>query len=243
MSLISSLSSKLLDKFDLADPEQFFALKNLLGITVSGLPGDASLPTDPGELRSFRIAQECLFQLRKGGPRPRLTPDGIIWKGRPAFMTDGLLQSLQEEMEVERPAAIIQRWGQLVSAGGPIAQGLAQSPETRRFVEELVGPVAKVGIASCLFYDSPGASIKPHVDTDVFSVNANFMIRHGGSGATTSQLWTYPVGGQPHPIPLEPGEMVLMYADCVVHARTPLSAGETVRTITVGFQPCQEVHQ
>jgi hypothetical protein len=237
----SSLSAKLLDKFDLTDPDQFFALKNLLGITVSGLPGDATLPTDPGELRSFRIAQECLFALREG--RPRLAPDGIIWKGRPDFVTDELLRALQIEMEAERPAAIIQRWGQFVSAGGPIAQELARSPVMRRFVEDLIGPVAKVGIASCLFYDSAGAYIRPHVDTDVFSVNANLMIRHIASDTKSSQLWTYPVGGEPKPVTLEPGELVLMYADCVVHARTPLSEGEAVRTITVGFQPTREVHQ
>lgn len=241
MSPISSLSAKLLDKFDLSDPDQFFALKNLLGITVSGLPGDATLPTEPAELRSFRVAQECLYALRRG--RPRLAPDGIIWKGRPHFVDDELLRALQHEMEQERPAAIIQRWGQFVSAGGPIAQGLAQSAEMRRFVEDLVGRVAKVGIASCLFYDSAGAYIRPHVDTDVFSVNANLMIDHVASGRRCSQLWTYPVGGEPKPVPLEPGELVLMYADCVVHARSPLAEGEAVRTITVGFQPTSEVHQ
>jgi hypothetical protein len=79
--------------------------------------------------------------------------------------------------------------------------------------------------------------MKAHVDTGIFSINANIMLEHEAGRERRSYLFIYPSSGQPERILLAPGEMVLSYAGSVVHGRAPLGAGERVRNLTIGFQP------
>src|SRR5690606_22409092 len=95
-----TLGRKLLAEMALDDTAAFFQLKELLGIAAGGIPNNGTLPTEPGLLGGFRLAQAALYELRQG--RKNLREDGILYKGRPAFMTDDLLQAMQREMEEQQ---------------------------------------------------------------------------------------------------------------------------------------------
>lgn len=239
MALLEKLIS-LIDANDSGD--SFFALKNMLSIAASALPRDGGLPEAASERAAFKRVQECLYELRKP-TRPALRPDGIIWRGRPSFLTDEVLQSLLDEVEKFRPVAEPQKWGQHISPGGHAVARFANSPELLQLVEANCGTVEDKSYPSCLYYDSPGAHIKPHVDTDNFCVNVNLMLRHDAKEAPTSALIIYPFDDEPKRIELVAGEMIIMYADCVVHTRTPVGEGEIVRNITFGYKPAAEIHQ
>lgn len=235
------LLDKLIDLTE-GDEELFFALKNLLGIAASGLPNDGSLPTEMSELQAFQGVQRCLYDLRKP-TRPKLRPDGILWRGRPDFLSDQMLAELIAEVEEWRPRAEIQKWGQYISPGGEHVAAFASSPALLEMMRELVGEVKERSFPSCLYYDEGGAHIKPHVDTDNFCVNVNLMLRHCFKDQRSSTLVIYPYNSEPLHVELEVGEMLILYADCVVHTRTPISEGEIIRNITFGYQPLNEIHQ
>lgn len=239
---MDNLADKLLDLIEPGDADDFFALKNLLSIAASALPVNGTLPSDDKQLTAFRLVQDCLYRLRRP-LRPRLTLDGVLWHGRPAFVTDAVLRSLTDDARLARRVAQRQKWGQFISPGGPVVAAFTKCDELRTFIENLVGDVDEFGVASCLYYDEIDAHIRPHVDTDNFCVNANLMLEHESFGRRTSNLIVYPVGGQPKQIALKPGEMVVMYADCIVHTRTPVSDGERVMNITFGYKPKSEVHE
>ena len=236
------LLDKLIGLIDEEDEQSFFALKNLLSIAASALPTDGSLPRNPKECAAFRHVQRCLYELRKSS-RPRLSSDGILWRGRPDFVTDGMLGALVDEVEQWRPRAEIQKWGQYISPGGERVKSFANSVHLRTLVTDLCGEMEDQNYPSCLYYDSEGAHIKPHVDTDNFCVNVNLMLRHSSSGKRDSALVIYPYDDDPKTIVLEPGEILIMYADCVVHTRTPVARDEVIRNITFGYRPRNEIHQ
>jgi hypothetical protein len=236
-----TLAVRIVNALGIGTAADFFAAKELFELTVGSAPIDGTLPADPGELAGFRLAQAALFQLR--AHRKNLTRNGILWRGRPDFLTDKRLDEIRAEVSARRPQAVHDRWGQYLAEGGDLVKRLLESRELRAFVESHVGRLAPVGRASCIFYDQEGAYIRPHVDTDGFSVNANLILDHVCSGQQRSQLIVYPLAGESEPVRLQPGELVLFYADCIVHARTPLSLGERVCAISFGFQPDGEFHQ
>jgi len=238
--MASNLSDKLLNSFNLKDETSFFKLKELLDIAARALSNDGVLPSDPNKLAGFSLAQECLIGLRKG--RKNLTRDGILYKGRPSFITDDLLQALQYEMEELRSTAKLDRWDQYISQPGPLIRGISESKELLNLVQELVGPVHKEVDTTCMYYDKAGAQIPPHVDVDNFSVNANLLITHKVGGEQKSDFILYPVGSDPHRLIYRPGDLLIFYADCIVHSRTPIAKGEKVHAVSIGFRPMGELH-
>ena len=53
--------------------------------------------------------------------------DGILWKGRPPFLSDVLLGQLAAELNEHRPIAAEQKWGQYICPGGPAVQEFTSS--------------------------------------------------------------------------------------------------------------------
>lgn len=233
------LGRKLVASAGTDDLATFFEFKELLGIAAGGMPNDGTLPSDPATLGGFRLAQACLFELRRG--RKNLREDGILYRGRPDFITDEVLRGLQAEMEAQQPTAMRDRWQQHLAPAGPKVQAIVDHPGLRQLVTELVGPVLPRPDATCLFYDHAGAEIRPHVDVDQFCVNANLMIAQSGE-TCSSDFVLYPVEGDPQRLRFLPGELLIFYADCIVHARTPIAEGEKVRAVSIGFRPENELH-
>lgn len=235
------LAAKLIESLNIETASDHFTAKEFFELPLLAMPADGSLPTDPAQLMGFRVAQEALHQLRKH--RRSLTDDGLLWIGRPHFLDDNWLHEIRVEMEARRPLAFEHQRGQYLGEADNAVTRLLESRELRDLIESFVGPLNSTRQASCLYYDREGACIHPHVDTDLFCVNANLIVEHTGDAQYRSQLILYPLGKQPHPVPLSAGELILFYADCIVHARTPLSASERVRAISLGFQPENEVHK
>jgi hypothetical protein len=238
----SALVERLVDLVRGADPVDFFLMKDQLSMAASALPVDGTLPRTPSDLHAFRVIQRWLFELCRAG-RPGLRKDGIIWRGRPRFMTDDLLQALLAEAADLRPGASRQRWGQFTCSKTKVAQSLSEGADVRSMIRDLAGSIEGVSTAIYLYYDEPGAHVRPHVDGDKFSINMNVMLDHSSRTDATSDLVVYPVDGAPERLRMTPGELVLMYADCIVHTRSPVSAGEIVQNLAMGFQLSNEIRR
>jgi len=227
------LSKKLVSSVRTDDPAEFFLMKQVLDLAAGSLPNDGSLPAGDA-LNGFRLAQSCLFEMRQG--RRNLRADGVLYRGHLAWLTGEQLGALQQELEQQQPRAVRARWGQHIARGGPVARSIAGAPELRALVEDQAGPVLDEVEITSIFYDEPGAEIRPHVDTDKFSVNANLLVSHTADRQRRSELVLYPVGEAPQRLVFEAGELLLFYADTIVHARTPIAEGERVRAISFGFR-------
>jgi len=161
----------------------------------------------------------------------------VIWRARPPFLTPAILQALQEEAERGKATALSTE-RHLLGCGGPVADALAVSPELMGLMESLVPGVVPTGIASYIYYDREGAGIEPHVDTDIFAVNAIIMLKHNYV-SDPSHLVLYPPGKPAERIQLAIGEMIVIDAAGLVHAREDMKANEEVTVVTIGFQPAR----
>jgi|AGTN01.1.fsa_nt_gi hypothetical protein len=159
----------------------------------------------------------------------------IIWRARPPFLTEETLRALQREAE-ESKAHAIPTERHLLGCGGPIADAFALSPHLTSFMEKLVPGLVPTGIASYIFYDRVGAGIEAHVDTEIFAVNAIIMLKHNYV-TDPSHLVLYPPDKPIERVQLAIGEMIVIDAAGLVHAREDMKANEEVTILTIGFQP------
>lgn len=219
---------------------------------------DNRLRADDGDgLRQFRLLADALRQLT---PDAEAIPlNGIAYRGRPAWLNGALLRQLQLEAG-QRRSLPLDRIDHFLGCGGARADVLSVSAPVRAFVEAHVGPVAPTGIASYLYYDQPGLGIRPHVDTEVFSINLMLMLRHscdgderhaahevhevhdahgahdrhGARGAPSATV-VFPARGEPEYYRLRVGEAMIMHGSAVVHTRSLVQPGERVHLLTMGF--------
>ena len=211
--------------------------KLLMGLAASGLSPSFDTRMPQRQADAFATVTECLTAFQPY--RDRMTKNGIAWRGRPDFMTDELLESLQHESAKTRAQAYAYD-NHYVGAGAPIANELAMSTLLKELVREHAGDVLPTGIASYLYYDHEGQGIPPHIDTDIFSLNVLLMLKHVGGGSRRSCLVVFPTPDYSERIDLEPGEIVIMFAGSVTHAREYMKANEQVAILTFGFHPLGE---
>lgn len=231
---LTSLATALLASAETMERAERDSLTLLLSLAAGQLSPDGRLPRDPDQAAALRTVIQSLARLQPHGAHvPR---NGIAYRGRPAFLTDDLLQRLRDEARVVRRRAVPQT-GHLLGRGGPLADRLAASPEMIALVERTTVPVTATNIASYLFYETEGAGLAAHVDTEIFSLNVNLMLEHTSTADRTSFLYIYTMDGDCEQIVFPPGEIILTYADSVVHGRAPLARGEYVNNLTIGFQP------
>lgn len=216
------------------EPAERENLKLLLGMAAGHL---ANLNGGrPQTIAAFNVVSSCLAQLQ---PHSHRVPSGgIVWHGRPSFLSNSFLEELKDESRSLRAKAI-RHDEHFLSPGGPVASRLAVSNPLINLVQEHTGKITPNTIASYLYYDLPGQGICPHIDTDVFSLNALFVLQHSSIRQAESELFVWDSAGNPQLISMNPGDMVLFYADSVVHTRTPVSEGEQVSILTIGFRPVE----
>ena len=203
--------------------------------TARRLCPHGQFPSDPGELQLFRTALRVLGKIQH---HPRMTPNGVLYRGRPDFLTSELLSALEEEARTEVRSRAIWQPGHMLGVGGVLGDKLATGAELRALVERCAGPVEATGVASYLFYEEEGSGITAHVDTDIFSINVNVMLRHEDAGKRSSLLFLFHTDGKTREeIVLEPGDMIITFGDSVLHGRSPLARGELITNLTIGFQP------
>lgn len=162
--------------------------------------------------------------------------NGIVYKGFPSWVTDDLTLSLQNEASCRRHEPL-DRIDHFLGCGGDIADALAVRKEVVEFVEKNVGiNVIPTGISSYLYYDSPGLGIKPHVDTDVFSINLMLMLKHDCSDCCEpSATLVFPEDRDTEYHRLRVGQVMIMYGGSVIHSRSIIEKDENVTLLTIGF--------
>jgi hypothetical protein len=211
--------------------------KLLLGLAAGGLAPDFSKPHQGLNAQAFDTVSETLAGLQPYSAR--IPYNGLAFRGRPDFLTDKLLASLQDEAKKLRPSA--RRFEEhFLGCGAPIANQFAISPQLHKFVTKHAGKVEATGIASFLFYDEEGQGIDPHIDSDIFSLNVLIMLEHNSISAKRSRLVVFPPHSDPERLDLQPGEMIVMYAGSIAHGRERISYGENVTILTFGFTPLSD---
>lgn len=162
--------------------------------------------------------------------------NGIVYRGFPDWLNGDILFNLQKEAETRRLQPL-DRIDHYLGCGGRHADRLSVDETLLQFVEKQTGKKVKAtGIASYLYYDKPGLGIKPHVDTDVFSINMMLMLRHDCKNEESrSATLVFPEGGEMECYRLDIGEVMLMYGGAVIHSRSIIGADENVCLLTIGF--------
>lgn len=201
--------------------------KLLLGIAAGGLAPHGHIPEEGPKAEAFETILQCLA---------RIQPTGVLWHGRPNFMTADLLSSLQAEAAESRKTAI-KHDRYMLGCGGRLADEFSTSAPLKELVNKYAPEMVPTGIASYLFYDQEGLGLNPHIDTEIFTLNAIIMLKQEYVTPPPSHLVLYPVNQLPQRVLLAPGEILLLYAGGTVHAREDVKAGESVHLLTVGFQP------
>ena len=188
--------------------------------------------------KSFNLLASSLRKLARN---PESTPNnGIAYYGKPAWLSTNLLSDLINEGELRRNEPL-EQIDHFLGCGGNIADKLASSDELLNFVTNILGPVKSTGIASYIYYDRVGLGIRPHVDTDVFSINLMLMLKHEPpTNNFPSATVVFPPFQTPESYRLKIGEVMIMYGSSVIHTRTPIHENEVVHLLTIGFNPIRE---
>jgi len=214
------------------DSAELNNLRLLLGMAAGTLVPSEETGQEPRA--SLRTTLACLSAIRNG----KVVPDrgGLLYRGRPDWFSGERLNELIQESHDRRPVARLYE-RQFVAGGGTIADELARSNLLLDLVRAASnGMASPTGIASYLYYDAPGMGIVPHVDTEVFALNALFLLVHEGRSVQSS-LVVYPPTGPPLNLRLSPGEVVVLDANAVVHGRSSVGPEERVHVLTIGFRP------
>jgi hypothetical protein len=207
--------------------------KILLSMAAGGLAGNGKLPSADLRAEAFAVAVNSLASLEPH--HRRIPPNGIVYRGRPDFLSDIILKDLQAESARLRPTAF--RFdSHFVVSGAPLAREIGFSEQLIGSIQECAGPVIPTAKANYLYYDEEGLGIDPHIDNPDFSLNAILMLEHTFV-ANPSALVLYPSGAQVQRVVLKPGEMIVIYADSTTHARERMGRGERLRIAAFGFHP------
>jgi hypothetical protein len=232
--MTDELVAKLLVLGSNLDEAERANFKLVLSLAAGGLTPGFDRPNQGTASDAFDAVSQTLVGLQPY--KNRVGSNGIAYRGRPEFLTDELLRSLQSEAAELRPSA--HRFDEhFLGCGAPIANQLATSKELSEFVRLHAGDVKPNGVASFLFYDEEGQGIEPHIDTDVFALNVLIMLSHRRGSGRSSALVVFPPRGEPERLELQPGELLILFAGSIAHGREPIQAGEAVSILTLGFHP------
>lgn len=232
------LSDRFAELAEAMDLEERGRLKILLAAAVAELLPEGAMPENPARLSALQAAVSTIAKMQPH--RDRVPPNAVVYRGRPEWMTNALLDELRGESAALRPGAV-RFHDHYVVSGAAMASEVARSASLGALIRRHVGPVVPTGKANYLYYDEEGLGIEPHLDTEDFSLNVILMLEHV-EAAPPSALVLYPSGLAPQRICLEPGEMIVFFADSIIHARERMKSGESIRIAAFGFAPEIHVH-
>jgi hypothetical protein len=213
------------------DADDRESLLTVLGVIVSALHPPRA-PDDTASA-SVRAALRVLRDLRHP---PGAANNGVLFRGRPDWFSDRMLNDLRAEAATQR--AVARRSGRhWYARGGPRASELELSAELNEFVSSFAGPVKPTLRSNINFYEEAGDAVEPHFDRSEFGLNALFVVRHEHLGAARSSLYLYPADAPPERFDLVPGEVLLFYAGSVVHERTAVGPDEYLASCSFGYIP------
>lgn len=229
------LADKLIEAAGSMSPEERACLKILLGAAAAELMQTETATSLHSDASALATVVASVAQLQSH--RSRVPANGVAYRGRPPFVTDSLLESFRRESAALRDRAV-KFHDHLVVSGAPGAREFAYSRSLGELVAAHAGPVEPTSKANYLYYDSVGLGIEPHIDNEEFSLNAILMLEHVYE-QDPSALVVYPPGAPAERIQLQPGELIVMFADSVVHARERVKIGERIRIAAFGFAPVE----
>jgi len=203
--------------------------KTVLALASGGL---IRAPRSDNAGSALTVATDLLAASRK---RAESASFGVAWRGRPDFLTDKILQDLRDESRRLRPRAYRVEDHKVVHSSH-IAKEFAQSAKFLEFVKLHAGGVVSTERATYLYYDEVGMGIDPHIDNPEFALNAILMLEHKYSESPSAL--TFYQGNDKRRVHLHPGELILFYADSVIHARERMKDQEFLAVVAFGFQPC-----
>lgn len=184
-------------------------------------------------LQRFHVLAELLRNLTPDAAS--IPANGIVYRGFPEWLSVAMLARLQDEAYQRRDLPL-DRTDHFLGCGGALADILSVDSQVMEFMRNLIGPMEPTGIASYLYYDQAGLGIRPHVDTEVFSVNLMLMLRHQcQSDFTPSATVAFPAHGEPEEYRLRVGEVMVMHGSSVIHTRSLVQHGEDIHLLTIGF--------
>jgi hypothetical protein len=216
--------------------EERKGMQLLLSSAAAGISPNGERPQGPAEADALAAIIYSLAALQPR--RNKVPPSGVAFRGRPSFLTDALFRELSHEAALRRREAVLFE-RHLVAKGGPAARKIADSTALLDLVRSQAGYVCPTERTNYIFYDEEGLGISPHVDNEEFPLNAILMLHHTFRGAP-SHLLVYRPDSAIERIRLAPGEMLILFADSVVHAREPMHAGESLSILAFGFNECME---
>ena len=198
--------------------------KLLLCMAAGGLAPRGQKPITAERCKAFELVLNGLSKMALPGEQ---------WVGRPDWMTPELFAALQAESRaLHLSAKPTDRY--YLAKAGPIAKHLATSLQLSKLVARQFPSVEPTGIGTYIYYNNPGDGLDPHVDTEVYSVNVIMMIDHVYQ-SSPSNLLVYRDSVIPKEITLRPGELAVINAGSVVHAREDMKDGEHLHILTIGF--------
>lgn len=162
---------------------------------------------------------------------------GLIWRGRPPWMTAEILNGLNTESLSRRSKASLlpppgaHRW----CAAGPVGESLANSLFVREFIESHIGSLVGEARSNYNYYEEAGHAAYPHTDEPEFGINMLIMLEHYCAQEPLSALWIFPSESRPICVELQPGDAVLFHARSTVHQRLPVKVDENVRIVSIGY--------
>lgn len=233
------LSDRLVDLAVTVDLEARRHLKILLSAAVAEFMPGGAMPEDPTSLSALNVAVRAIANMQPH--RDKVPPNAIVYRGRPDWMTNSLLCELQMESIALRSSAV-RFHDHYVVSGAVCAERIASATALEEMVRHYVGRVSSTGKANYLYYDEEGLGIEPHLDTEDFSLNVVLMLEHVKPKQQPSALVLYPSDMPMERIYLEPGELIVFFADSVIHARERVKCREAIRIAAFGFSPEINAH-
>lgn len=227
------LEAKLSDLSNNLSNEDREHYKLLLSLACGGFLSSSDTAENTASSGAYKASLAAISNLQPN--RKEMRPDGIIYRGRPEFMTDELLDMLDAESRHLYPES--ERFtDHLVSTGQKAAKLVAFSEQLRDLVSDGAGAVVPTGKTNYLYYDTEGMGIEPHIDNHEFPLNTILMLDHKHIDQP-SCLVLYPKDREPIRLDLKRGELIIFYADSVMHAREKMKKNEIVRIVAFGFKP------
>ena len=217
-----------LDEFTLSLTEsEYHNYKTVLALASGGL-----IRADRGSSQAaLSVATNVLAASRN---RPKSARFGIAWQGRPEFLTVGKLENLiQESRQSQSRATRVE--DHKVVPGGEVAKEFAQCEAFLQLVTRYAGSAVSTDRSTYLYYDEIGMGIDPHIDNPEFAVNAILMLEHKHKELPSAL--TFYEGADSRSVHLQSGELIIFFADSVVHARERMKEGEFLAVVAFGFQP------
>ncbi|CCO49774.1 conserved hypothetical protein [Vibrio nigripulchritudo SOn1] len=183
--------------------------------------------------KGSKETEDCLKILQKLQSRKDVDADGIAFVGD-AGISSSLFDAINSESQtLARDCMRFE--DHLVSTAGEIGKSFGKSEYLKNLVSAHVGKSYPTGKVNYLYYDSEGMGIKPHIDNDEFPINVIMMLEHESYSNSKSSLRFHLTDQSYKDVYLKPGELIIFFADTVVHERTPLSSGEIVRIAAFGY--------